>query len=344
MQSLILEHQRSPKLALGHQTSDEVWYGVSNDRVLRLREETRNVELTPYIDHWLSRYSEVGKRGDFLWRWCFWNVKLVTLPCVDPEFVEHLAETKMIHLIFLCLIDDIVDERQDSDMFEAAMAITRGQKPANWSCFDSEQRRYLEMLRASWDELWRRTNSYPRAAEFLEDLHFDYAQVLQGLWHSLRVNRYPELINVYENDCYQPHNMAMVYMAMLDLCASPRFDRRELGIARELFLHAQMMGRIGNTLATWERELSCGDFASGMFAHAADLGVIERSELRDSLPDDLSAQLSDPGVETRLMHVWRVHREKMAAKIPRVRSVDLRPYLIACEELVATHMSGRGLM
>jgi hypothetical protein len=298
--------------------------------------------LSPYVESWLTRYARVGKRGDFLWRWCYTNVKLVTLPCVLPDQIEHLADTKMIHLIFLCLIDDIVDEQHDAQMFQAALSITHGH--GDLSHFDDERRRYLELLAETWRELWARMASYPRFSDFEDDLRFDYAQVLQGLWHSLRINLNPSRINVYENDAYQPHNMAMVYMAMLDLCASPAFDSADLGPAREVFLHAQMMGRIGNTLATWERELASRDFASGMFAHAVDLGVVHAPKLRLAREDELKESLGEPEVEAALFQVWSVHRKKMAEKIARIHSVDLSPYLAGCEELVATHMCGRGLM
>jgi hypothetical protein len=319
-----------------------LWQGISPDRIRALRDETRQATLSPYVQSWLDRYARVGQRGDFLWRWCYTNVKLVTLSCVPRNRVEHLADTKMIHLIFLCLIDDIVDERHDASMFQAALSITHGHE--DLAHFDDERRAYLELLGETWRELWRRTADYPRCADFEDDLRFDYAQVLQGLWHSLRINVNPSRINVYENDCYQPHNMAMVYMAMLDLCASPAFDVRDLGPAREVFLHAQMMGRIGNTLATWERELKSRDFASGMFAHAVDLGMVPADDLATAGEDVLKRALTSPNVEDALFRVWLVHRGKMAEKIGRVRSVDLSGYLSACEELVATHLCGRGLM
>ncbi|HEY6876625.1 MAG TPA: hypothetical protein VI299_01350, partial [Polyangiales bacterium] len=113
---------------------------------------------------------------------------------------------------------------------------------------------------------------------------------------------------------------------------------------REVFLHAQMMGRIGNTLATWERELKSRDFASGMFAHAVDLGVVLADGLHIADADDLKRSLGEPEVEQRLFQVWCVHRDKMVDKIARIHSVDLSPYVAACEELVATHLCGRGLM
>ena len=41
-------------------------------------------------------------------------------------------------------------------------------------------------------------------------------------------------LNVIEHDLYQPNNMQMIFMATVDLCASPDFNSDELGIAREV--------------------------------------------------------------------------------------------------------------
>jgi hypothetical protein len=324
--------------------AERLWVDVSPAQLVELQNEVRGTELSPYLNSWIQRYNQVGKRGEFLWKWCLTNCKLVTLPCVDRVYRDHLADTKLVHLVFLCLVDDIVDELRDHQMFTAVRALTQGQGRHVLIGFDRERRRYLELVHASWLELWSRMEQYPRWGEFCDDIRFDYDGVIRCLWHSLRVNLSPARINVAEHDIHQPANMAMVYMAMLDLTCSPEFDVAELGIAREIFLHGQMMGRVGNTIATWERELRVRDFSSGMFAYAVDAGVLNASELVTLPTEELAERIQESAVGEQVLRVWRVHHEKMAAKIERVKSVDLHPYLVACESLVATHLGGRGLM
>ena len=38
------------------------------------------------------------------------------------------------------------------------------------------------------------------------------------------------------------------------------------------------------------------------------------------------------------------HRQQMEAKINKVHSIDLQPYLAAFEELIKLHLGSRGLM
>jgi hypothetical protein len=112
-------------------------------------------------------------------------------------------------------------------------------------------------------------------------LKFDNEQVMVAMRYALLANQCPGLLNVIEHDLYQPNNMQMIFMASVDLCASPDFNPDELGIAREIFWHAQRMGRIGNMITTWEREVLDRDFTSGIFAFAVHRGILSAADLRN---------------------------------------------------------------
>src|SRR5262249_53763192 len=125
-----------------------------------------------------------------------------------------------------------------------------------------------------WQEIKRRTRLLPLFDEFARLWRYDYLQLFNGMRYSHLVNEDVTLLNLAEHDLYSPHNMHIIVSSTVDLMCSPKFDRRELGLLRDAIWHAQFMGRIGNLITTWERELGDGDYTSGIYARALSEGDV----------------------------------------------------------------------
>src|SRR5256885_6912463 len=307
--------------------------------------QIKSTEFSPYLERWITDYEKVGQRGRFLWQWCLKGLNLTTLPSVVPKLREHVIETKMLSILYGTLIDDIADREQDREMLEMAMRLGTDEwlmdRLALWT---GRRRDYLETISRFWEELWSRCESYPRFAEFESMLRFDNQQSLNAMRYALMVNQSPSVLNNIEHDLYQPHNMQIMFMASVDLCGSVNFDTNELGIAREIFWHAQRMGRIGNMLTTWEREVLDRDFTSGVFAHSLARGILAPSDLRSMPAYEIMAMLESAECHAHFIRDWRINRNEMARKIPQVHSCDLTPYLQGFERLIILHLASRGLM
>ena len=156
-----------------------------------------------------------------------------------------------------------------------------------WPRFSPAQREYIELADRLWREVKSRTERYPRHKEFADLLDYDYRQLGNVMRYSHLINRCPEMLNEAEHDIYTPHNMHIMICSTIDLMASPAFERRELGRLRELIWHAQCMGRIGNLVTTWQREVHERDFTSGIFARALSTGVISIEQLLNTNVDEL---------------------------------------------------------
>jgi hypothetical protein len=307
--------------------------------------EIKQVQFSPYLQTWIKNYESVGQRGRFLWQWCLKGVRMTTLPSVDPALREHIAETKLLGILFCSLIDDIADREQDGEMLEMAVAASSD----NWAFerlefWTGRRRAYLEMISSVWNEVWTRCKSYPHFRNYEQLLKFDNDQVMAAMRYALLTNQCPGLLNVIEHDLYQPNNMQMIFMATVDLCASPDFNPDELGIAREIFWHAQRMGRIGNMITTWEREVLDRDFTSGIFAFAVHRGILSAADLRNLPAHEIMSLLEANDCQEHFINEWKYHRDQMLRKLSRIRSVDLLPYLSGVEELFKTHLGSRGLM
>src|SRR6185295_5019331 len=131
-----------------------------------------------------------------------------------------------------------------------------------------------------WEAFEQRLKASPSFAEYEALLTYDHQQILNTMNYSSMVNRLPAMLNVQEHNMYLPHNMQMMSFATMDLMNSPDVDRSELGKLREVVWHAQSMGRIGNLMSTWQREIADRDFTSGVFARAVLRGDLTVEDLR----------------------------------------------------------------
>jgi hypothetical protein len=307
--------------------------------------EIKSIQFSPYLQRWVEDYEKVGQRGRFLWQWCMKGLNLTTLPCVATKLREHVIETKMLSILYGTLIDDIADREQDREMLEMAIRLGTDEwlmdRLALWS---GRRREYLETIARFWEELWSRCETYPRFGEFESLLRFDNQQSLNAMRYALLVNQSPSVLNDIEHDLYQPHNMQIIFMASVDLCGSLNFDVNELGVAREIFWHAQRMGRIGNMLTTWEREVLDRDFTSGVFAHSLARGILAPSDLRSLPAYEIMSMLEGAECHAHFIRDWRQNRDEIARKIKQVHSCDLKSYLQGFERLIILHLASRGLM
>ena len=318
---------------------------ILSGELSRFAQEIKSVEFDPSLTDWIKRYEKCGQRSRFLWQWCAKGVRLTTLPCVQSEFTEHVFETKMLSILFGTLIDDIADQEQDREMLESAIAIEQYDLRRNSLVpWDERRKVYIETIADIWAQVWNRCKVYPRFDQYEHLLRFDNQQILNAMRYALLVNESPSLLNTIEHDIYQPHNMQIMFMATVDLCASPKFDITDLGVAREIFWNAQRMGRIGNMITTWEREVLDRDFSSGVFAHAVHRGLIKPSELSSLPAHEIMSILEEAGFQDHFIAQWEKHRARIEQLVPRIKSVDLHPYLHAFERLIKFHLCSRGLM
>jgi hypothetical protein len=108
--------------------------------------------------------------------------------------------------------------------------------------------------------------------------------------------------------------------------------------------HAQSMGRIGNLLSTWKRELADRDFTSGVFARALASGDVSPEALEHADPQRLESVIRSGDHEAYFLFQWFEHRRRCHAAARRVGSCDLGPVLQGHDRFFAMHLGSRGLI
>jgi hypothetical protein len=301
-----------------------------------------NKQLSSDLLHWVDGYAQVGKRNLYLWKWVRQGVEVTTLSCVDRQLYDFACDTKVLGVVLDVLLDDIADRGGDAQLLEQLLAVPFDESRLALSQVSSQDRAYAEFTIDLWQEIKRRTRQLPRFGQYRTLWRYDYLQLFNGMRYSHMINADVALLNLAEHDLYSPHNMHIMVSSTVDLMCSPAFDRRELGRLRDAVWHAQFMGRIGNLVTTWERELGDGDYTSGIYARALAAGdvTLEMLERRDvkAIADAIRAA----GHENYFLQRWAQTRQRLVDLAPKVRSVNLAELLKGYERLIRLHLGSRG--
>ena len=332
---------------------------------------------------WIARYNTVGHRDLYLWQWCLHGIELTRLPCVESEWSKFVDDTKLLSVILCVLFDDVADRdigdsQKSSRWLESLISVARGksngntptdwlkgsQKSANSSkknsptgCVDQKNSTRKESLDEDsqielhvnvtgelWEEYVLRLSQTPMFDEFESLWKFDIDQFLSAMEYSQLVNLHPGLANPTEHDVYTPHNMLMVSFGTIDLMCSPQIRIEEYGTIREMLWHAQAMGRIGNILATWQRELRERDNSNGFVSRAIADGVLSLEEANRLTPRELEKRIQETHYEQELLDRWKKHRIKCQSLASKVQTMELAEVLAAHDRFLQMHISSHGLI
>jgi len=301
------------------------------------------VQFSPFIDEWVQAYSKVGTRDVYLWRWCLHGLGLTTLSCVAPELRQDLCDTKLLAVMYGVMLDDVADQTGHDEFLDALTEIIAGRSTRDFRAFSRRQQAYARFTSELWETFEQRLRAAPCYEQYQEFLAYDHRQILNTFAYSCMVNHHPAMFNVQEHDMYLPHNMQMMSFATMDLMCSPEFDFDELGKLREVIWHAQSMGRIGNLVSTWQREIADRDFTSGVFARALRCGDLTPEDLRTAPPEAIERAVRRGGHERYFLQKWEAHYRAIESLAGGLRSVDVGRMLAALESLVHMELCSRGL-
>lgn len=318
-------------------------FSISEDLLQSERMLVQRTVLSPEIDRWVEAYEKVGHRTRFLWQWCQHGLQLTTLPCVPDELVPDVCDTKLLAVMVGVLLDDVADRQEDRHFLDELETVVTGYRPADFRGFTPDQRLYGEFTRDLWNAFQERTSRYPYYEVYCELLRYDNQQILNTMRYSLLINQNLNLLNTIEHDLYLPHNMQMMSFATIDCMCSPGFDCSELGKVREAIWHAQCMGRIGNLVSTWQREINDGDFSSGVFARALIRGELTLQQLQARDRSTIEAAILSGNHEGYFLERWEHHRNRLQAMRPHIRSFDLGRLIDGLDRLLHMELGSRGL-
>lgn len=301
------------------------------------------------VRRWIALYDLVGQRDGYLWQWCLHGIELTTLPCVDREWFDRLCDLKLLSVIVCVLLDDVADCGEPEAWLSALLQLCgqsplRPQREVAIELPSAHELKHLESVRQLWEDYESGVAALPQFDTFEPVWRFDLSQFFNAMKYGHLANRYRGLLNPTEHDVYSPHNMLMVSFSTLDLMASPCIPDGELSALREAIWHAQAMGRVGNVLSTWRREVAVRDFTGGIFSRAIRSGILTADELEQLSCKELEQRIRNSGMESELLAKWERHRNCFQSAAAQVSALDMEQLLAGHDRFLEMHLQSTGLI
>ncbi len=318
---------------------------LTPERIKKEIDEIQKIKLRPELKRWIKEYEKVGERSSFIWKWTYLGMKRVTLPSVVKKYRKSVWIIKTISIILNVLIDDLADKRKNKKLLEVALIICSPWTDVqiNFSEFLQKDKDYLDLIEKLWKFLNRTIKTYPRYKEFKEFFLYDYQQFLNSMKYSYLINKNPHSINSTECEIYSAHNMQVIIALTIDLMCSSRFNNRELGVFREIGWKAQHMGRIGNSITTWGREVHENDFSSEIFAYSIEKGIVSIKDLEKGNKEKFIKKIKKSNTEKYFLKRWEEYYNDIEKLSKKIKSINVKKLLLGLESLMIMHLSSKGL-
>lgn len=315
----------------------------------RIREENkkiRKIELPPEIKNWIKEYEKVGERSDYIWKWTYLGFKKVSLPTVLKRYRKLVMISKLSSIILNVLFDDLADKSGNKELIEKGIDICISGKNnseiVGIDTLKTEDREYIDLIKRIWSFLMNKIHSLPRSEELKNLFLYDYRQFFNSIRYGLLVNEDLRLSNLTEYKNYLSSNMQGLIGGTIDLMASRNFDFEELGLIREILWRAQRMGRIGNSITTWKREVIENDFSSEIFAYLIINKIITPSEIREKTKDKLAEIIEESGASKYFFKEWTRYYKEIKELSRATESLKLDNILNGLENLLEMHLLSEG--
>jgi hypothetical protein len=335
---------------------------VDDDRAVTLLESIYEHDLPPAVQDLVSEYQNFEEaRSTFLWKWIHHLAPKNVMPFVDESYREAIAVDNTILVIFVTVLDDLIEKHRDFRTFDAITGLIR----LNGWNDSAALGRSLELADGSgrgpprvdepyaafavrvWETLLDRLERAPKFDEYAPLFRFDVGQVVTSIEYSrLAIDR-PELATVDDLDRYESHNMGMHSFLDIDLMHTAPEYRNHLSVLREAVEIAQQMARIGNWLSTWEREVYEGDVSSGVVVSAVERDIVGVEELPDPAdPDPETAsevieRINEHDLETEFLSRWNDKYRRLVALDRTVDEIDIGPFIDGTEEVLRYHLASQ---
>ncbi len=295
-----------------------------------------------------AMFGGLDKRQSFLWYWVLMSLTTTAL-CEKGKknsYSEYVNEVKLLGVIFDVLLDDIADQYGDTKT--AAILLKEiekacYQKPYNLKMVTVAEREYALFCVKVWETIFKYLQQLPSYRFYNEMMMRKYKKLFEVMTYSLEIRVDPESVDYKKYHRLLSHNMHMIINGLMDLM-SMKTKYEGIGLKKivQILLLGQKMGRIGNAVTTYERELFVKDFSSDVIAFALKKGVLTKKDFNDveMLTDKIKAK--QEYLEGFFWSKWLRLRNQLIKHENDFDHLDIKGYRQGLETLKQFHLASRG--
>ena len=316
---------------------------LTPERVKKEVEAVKGVKLPPELQKWVDKYNKVGERPEFIWKWLYKVNKIWIYFPIQVKYSRSLITVKTLYNMFIVLLDDVAETRGKEKLLNELLKIPFKKESIKVIRLKQKEERYLEFTQRVWRYIQKTVQQYPRYKRIKDYFDYDTAQFINAVKYAYLVYKNPYFVNSTECWLYIPHSMQILIDFDLDLMCSAKFDFEDLGRARKTVLCLQEMGRIGNWLTTWERELKENDFTSVVIAYSLENKIITFKSLLSRNKNRSIEKIKNSPTENFLLKKGWENRYKALNELSKKsKIINTKEILKRAKYLIFMHLLSRG--
>lgn len=307
---------------------------LTPERIEKEIKIVQKVKLPPELQKWVKEYEKVGERDEFIWKLFLRAKQEIDYISTKKVYKNSLQEVKFLITIFVILLDDIADQKQNERLLNELSKIPFTENDIKFNKLNQEEKKYLNFTIKVWHRIDLLIQKYPEYKEFKGIFKYDIKQIVNAIEYDYLVSRNYYLINKTEYWLYSPHAMQLFTAIIVDLMCLSDFNMRGLQIIREITWQVQKMARIGNWVSTWEREIKEKDFTSGVFAYAINSKILTIQELIDTNNLQIIKKIKKAKIENKLLKEWENCYKKVFNLKRKIKTIDIQKLLNGLQKLL----------
>lgn len=238
-----------------------------------------NKILKVFNENYKERFGSNMGRDEVLWSWCYTAVEITRLDhnlgTYDPQLIDKI---KLLGIIFVVVLDDISDRSLDNE--ESFKVIKSLEFNTVKKIKRNAEDPLVQLGISIWNELVSLLEPLPNYQKYKNKLIYYYECLFRNMLYSLSIQKGTSNINLYLYRKYFQHNVHMIHHGLIDLMTTTTtIDYETEDRLIKILLAGQLIGRFGNSLTTYKRELLEGDISSDIIPIALEQGIIQKSDL-----------------------------------------------------------------